>query len=94
VYCGGGGGGGTGQTEPAGTELPSGHITGGGGGGGGHGCVTGSCDPSGQVCIAGALGVVAQADSIVDAKMATVVHFMALSSRSYAQTVSSGAPRR
>lgn len=88
MNCGGGGGGGGGarQAEPAGTDVPSGHITGGGGGGGGQGCVAGSCVPSAQVCIAGALGVVAQADSIAVAKMATVVRFIALSSRSYGQT--------
>jgi hypothetical protein len=88
VNCGGGGGGGGGarQAEPAGTDVPSGHTTGGGGGGGGQGCVVGSCVPSIQVCITGALGVVAQADSIAVAKMATVVRFIALPSRSCGQT--------
>ena len=64
---GGGGGGGAGQTEPAGSVVPSGQVTGGGGGGGGgggHGVVTGIEVPSAQVCIAGGGGgFVAQAAS-------------------------------
>jgi hypothetical protein len=43
--------------------VPFGHTVGGGGGGGGQGVVAATCEPSGQVCIAGALGVVAQAES-------------------------------
>jgi hypothetical protein len=93
VNCGGGGGGGGGgrQTEPAGTLVPSGHITG-GGGGGGQGCVAGTCVPSAQVCKAGALGVVAQADNNADAKMTTDVRFMALSSCSCGRTSRPAAP--
>src|SRR5829696_8814036 len=49
---------------PAATVLPSGHTVGGGGGGGGQGCAAGICVPSAQVCIAGAGGVVAQAESV------------------------------
>src|SRR5215212_392649 len=52
---------------PAATVLPSGHTVGGGGGGGGQGCAAGICVPSAQVCIAGAGGVDAQAESVAAA---------------------------
>ena len=48
---------------PAGTVDPSGQTIGGGGGGGGHGSVAAMTEPSAQVCVAGATGRVAQADT-------------------------------
>lgn len=48
---------------PAEIIEPSGQIVGGGGGGGGHGAVAATTEPSAQVCVAGATGRVAHAES-------------------------------
>lgn len=64
---------------PAGTLEPSGQIVGGGGGGGGgggQGWVMATCEPSAQVCIAGARGVVAQAEIAAVATMRKAIRFI------------------
>ena len=93
---GGGGGGGVGQTAPAGTVVPSGHIVGGGGGGSGQGVVAGIWEPSGQVCIGGGGG--AGGGAGVQAAMAAAAEkmiarrFMIISSASFRSDNDRAAP--
>jgi hypothetical protein len=64
------------------TTVPSGHVVvaGGGGGGGGHGTSAEITDPSGQVCVAGARGAVAHAESAIVATTARAIRLIFVSS--------------